>query len=529
MKYAARYRRLTRILHRFTGSSVKDIKRISVLAIIILVALRISIGWQFLYEGLWKHSTLNGPNPWSAEGYLKQSQGPFRDMYVEMAGGDPYDLRWFDFEHVSQEWTDYLDRFKSHYDLTEDQLKALEELENGPETYTAPLTRLPAVLETDAAAKRKWESLRDTIWFDNDQLVVSGIEPITPREISDLQNLVDVVKTPDGQYVMKAEDGSPIYIDPDGEVLLMGPNGIPAHLDENGLPDPEQEVEDWSYQPADGDERLYFIRLEQLLTKCSRGLGYRQRLAAVLLGDPELVGVSWKYDDEDNRWETTMAGGEWNPETDGPLLTFGKIQEYKDTVAQYLEATERAETTGLAFHYEHADRLETKFRSLRSEVVGPVMALDAEFREKVFDLLEVEQLERRPLPPEDTAGHRASMQAMWGLLILGPLLILGLCSRLAAFAGAVMVLSFYLVIPPWPGVPPELALPEHALFVNKNLIEALALLGLAAVPSGTWFGLDGLIARCWSSFRNRGSKQPEPAAPPKPAAPKAGSPPATKK
>lgn len=511
---------------------MKDIKRISVLAIIVLVVLRIAIGWQFLYEGLWKYDTLDGPNPWSAEGYLKQARGPLREMYIEMAGGDPYDLNWFNYDHVASQWTDFLDRFKKHYELTEEQLATLAALENGPESYSRDLARLPGVITDDAAAKRKWESLSDTIWFDSDlgQLVVSGSQPITPREVSDLQALVDVVKTPDGQYVMKDEDGDPVYLDADGEELQMGPNGVPARLDEDGLPDPEQEVSDWRYQTADADERLFFVRLEQLLTDCSRGLGYRQRLAGLLKGDPDLVGVSWKFDEADNRSETTMSDGDWNPTTDGPLLTFGKIQEYKDTVAQYLALMEQAEETGLAHYYEHADRLETKFRSQRAEVVGPVIALDTEFREKVFDLLNVDQLQRPPLPPENTPSYRASMQAMWGLLILGPLLILGLFSRLAAFAGAVMLLSFYLVIPPWPGVPPELALPEHALFVNKNLIEVLALLGLAAVPSGTWFGLDGVFGRCWKSFRNRGTAAVEPNAPTsKPTPPKPGAPPATKK
>ncbi len=492
---------------------MKDVKRISVLAIILLVVLRISIGWQFLYEGLWKFSTHNGPNPWSAEGFLKQSQGPFRDTFVEMAGGDPYDLAWLDHDQVSVQWTEYLDRFKSHYDLTEAQLASLAKLENGPETYSVDLAKLPEVLTADDGAKRKWESLSGTIWYDEEtkKLIVSGSRPLTPREAADLQALVNVVKTDDGRYAMKGADGEPVMLGPDGERLMLGPDGVPARPDADGLPDPEQEVSDWHYQAPDEGERLFYIRLENLPTQCSRGLGYRQKLAAILRGDPELVGVLWKFNTDGERWESTMADGEWDS-VEGPLLNFGEIQEYKDTVEQYQAAIENAESTGLAHYYEHADRLKAKFQALRNEVVGPVLALDAEFHEKVFDLLDIDQLQRSALPPEDTPGHRASMQAMWGLLILGPLLILGLFSRLAAFAGAVMMLSFYLVIPPWPGVPTELALPEHSFVVNKNLIEALALLGLAAVPSGTWFGLDGLLGRVWRSWTGRRAQIDQPTA-----------------
>jgi len=72
---------------------VNDLKRVSILGVLFLVILRISIGWQFLYEGLWKYNTLRSNTPWTAEGYLKTAQGPFRDMFRAMTG-DPDDLAW---------------------------------------------------------------------------------------------------------------------------------------------------------------------------------------------------------------------------------------------------------------------------------------------------------------------------------------------------------------------------------------------------------------------------------------------------
>ncbi|MEZ5951024.1 MAG: hypothetical protein R3C12_17790 [Planctomycetaceae bacterium] len=36
-----------------------DFRKISIMAVIFLVILRMSIGWQMLYEGLWKFQTLN--------------------------------------------------------------------------------------------------------------------------------------------------------------------------------------------------------------------------------------------------------------------------------------------------------------------------------------------------------------------------------------------------------------------------------------------------------------------------------------
>lgn len=48
---------------------------------IAIVALRVLIGWHFLYEGL---SKLTTPG-WSAVGYLKQSRGPLADLFRWMA------------------------------------------------------------------------------------------------------------------------------------------------------------------------------------------------------------------------------------------------------------------------------------------------------------------------------------------------------------------------------------------------------------------------------------------------------------
>jgi len=71
-----------------------------------------------------------------------------------------------------------------------------------------------------------------------------------------------------------------------------------------------------------------------------------------------------------------------------------------------------------------------------------------------------------------------------------------------------MLLNFYLVLPPWPGVP-QPAGPEHAFIVNKNLIEIVALLGIAALPTGSWFGLDGLCCKLYHRLKGpTAAKQP---------------------
>ena len=63
-------------------------------------------------------------------------------------------------------------------------------------------------------------------------------------------------------------------------------------------------------------------------------------------------------------------------------------------------------------------------------------------------------------------------------------------------AGALLLLSFYLSMPPFPWLPENLRAEGHYLFVNKNLIEMLALLALATVPSGRWVGFASSSRSC---------------------------------
>jgi uncharacterized membrane protein YphA (DoxX/SURF4 family) len=80
----------------------------------------------------------------------------------------------------------------------------------------------------------------------------------------------------------------------------------------------------------------------------------------------------------------------------------------------------------------------------------------------------------------------------WGLTVSGACLILGFFTRLNCLAGALLLLSFYLAVPPLPGLP-EAFRAEGYPYVNKNIVEMLALLTLATTRSGRWAGIDGLI------------------------------------
>ena len=311
--------------------SPTDVRRLSLAAIIFLVVLRVSIGWQFLYEGLWKQHAAHGTEPWTAAGYLKNAKGPFRSTFRNMVD-DPYDYNKLDFTKVQAHWQEWRKLFEAHYQNLDDNQK----------------TRLDRLFQEQAA------KLKTT------------------------------------------------------------------------------------------------------------------------LSNPEWVGVVRE------KYKGTID-----------YKTIGEIELYKDLVARY-EA--KLNEVKVDFQQVHLDKIWSELEAKRKQLTGPVDALTAELQEGATKLLKLEQISRGPSPQPPSKIDAINSQTIWALTILGFCLIVGLFSRTAALGAAWMLLMFYLVVPPWPGVP-EAPGPEHSLIVNKNFIEIMACLALACLPTGRWLGLDSLIHR----------------------------------
>lgn len=88
---------------------------------------------------------------------------------------------------------------------------------------------------------------------------------------------------------------------------------------------------------------------------------------------------------------------------------------------------------------------------------------------------------------------------MWGLTLIGFAMIVGIFTRVAK-AGALLLLLFYYVAHP-PLMMTDYIFPGEGsyLWVNKNLIELLAVAVLFAFPTGKIIGIDRLI----KNFRNK--------------------------
>ena len=93
----------------------------------------------------------------------------------------------------------------------------------------------------------------------------------------------------------------------------------------------------------------------------------------------------------------------------------------------------------------------------------------------------------------------ADLITMWGLTIVGALLILGLFTRVASVVAIGFILLFYFANPPFVGYFYSLPTEGSYLIINKNLVELCALLVILVTGSGRFAGLDrilhGLIVR----------------------------------
>lgn len=84
---------------------------------------------------------------------------------------------------------------------------------------------------------------------------------------------------------------------------------------------------------------------------------------------------------------------------------------------------------------------------------------------------------------------------IWGLIAIGAGLILGLFTKTAAYAGAVLLGLYYVAVPPLIGLTYSIPFEGNYLIVNKTLIEAFALLILGTFPAGSVYGLDMLVCK----------------------------------
>jgi len=83
---------------------------------------------------------------------------------------------------------------------------------------------------------------------------------------------------------------------------------------------------------------------------------------------------------------------------------------------------------------------------------------------------------------------------VWGLILIGAGLMLGVFTRVAALAGVVLLLLYYAAHPPLIGLSTGVPTEGSYLVIDKNVVEMFALLLLAIVPRSSFAGAGPYLA-----------------------------------
>jgi uncharacterized membrane protein YphA (DoxX/SURF4 family) len=375
--------------------------RISLLTVLFLIALRLAIGWHFLFEGLQKvHSTLVGPTttnkPFSSEGYFRETSGPL-SAYLrhefgdpdEMAlarltvvsvpaGQDPRDVPLIDRmpPELNKDWNDYFIRFENFYQLSDEQNKEAK----------AVLSKA----KTDLAA-----------W-------------LTDTEV---------------------------------DLPVVGASAI-------GL------------------------------------------TGSLFGGGPFLaasVVMAEKIDEHAKVVTKTFNTSSFETRETMPV----RIAEYRVVLNDLHEVYDKKlPLMNRDVEKANLTKRKAEVRQLRESLMSDLDARTVDMKKGLASVLNEAQKakgRREEEPKQSRLLKWLDRMTVWGLPAIGFGLFFGLFTRLSCLAAAGFLLMTYAAEPSFPWLPVSPKSEGNYAWVNKNVVEMLALLLLATTHSGRWLGLDGLV------------------------------------
>lgn len=435
--------------------------------IALLVLLRISIGWHFLYEGVWKLEQ----EDWRATPYLVASSGPFQWLFRDKMVKDVDGL-----ERLTPEslWKRMDQRFElacRHYNLSEEQKKELK-------TF---VERKKHGIQDDnnVAALFAQKDFLDLL-AEQRRVAAAGDQPDVQRIVARIQPIV------------KDLDDTVASVATEEQLKQVKDRSLPAAVI---VPASRPAVDDLNWATQDKINEMLERRYEQL--RNFYNLSFEQHQSR----------WGWRYRRQ------KQIGGARDMNNVAAIFANREFQKqlniYKDFLAE-IHAMEREAGSDfkderLAYDYKKKfaalnkllEQAEAPLRDIDPKVMDERFGRPGEPMEKIFwgpTALQVKQLMSGPLPKEPSQTMMIDWSNMIGLTAIGACLVLGLFTRLAAICGAGMLTMFYLAMPPWPGYP-EVPMQEgHYMIVNKNLIEMIALLAIASSGVGRWWGLDAYLS-----------------------------------
>jgi uncharacterized membrane protein YphA (DoxX/SURF4 family) len=382
-----------------------------------LLALRLAIGWHFLFEGLHKvHSHLHGPSEttraFTSKPYFDVAPGP---IGAEMR------------KQFSDPSAVFADRVRASQEITPAAFDAL------------PLDKQAELCPASVAAKL------DAIPLERVQAAIKA----------------------EGEADKKAVDAA----------------------EKKGLKDAEKEIAEFKKM----SEKQQAAEKDRVKANAAKARAEADKLiaAAAELAPRRIVGAkasyaAWVYGADNRDVTVKFITGP------APLAAPDRLARLDRLRAELTaEEAKQREKLGQGMGIESK-----KVADLRMEIVAGETALAKDADDFVADLRKALGDDPKDDPaPAASRGQTMDKVTMWFLVAAGACLMAGLFTRLWCVLATGFLVMTYLAHPPFPWYPLPPNTEGNPLFINKNVIEAVALLTIATFPTGRWLGLDALIAR----------------------------------
>jgi len=481
------------------SNPVKNKYSLACYAVVLIVLLRVGIGWHFFYEGVNKFDPASN---FSAEGFLGIAKGPTADLYywmlpdidgvnrLELADiGDENERDRKTFRQYENAWKDYFKRYLlAHIPLIKNEEDAEAFIELGTENFAGWVReRVPAMVAENIA---EMNTAQLTVWADNRvPSAESGSLLIAARfEFSEWEEWakanLTATQVTQGTAAMQTqfkdwmEQHFPLTVA--AEVVAMDNTQL-AEWAEKNIPLSDR---------SKGDAVLEAKTLVRAKTIFNRYLNAMRTTAAEL--EQEINAFRGSRD----RFLETRR-------TIRNDASFEQERRWRQMMGFRAEAsllTRTLSAMGDSMQSELGRLADPELAGQRGQIItAPKRGL---FPDNPLIQVQIPEV-RIPVVEADVKSrlHVLDWAVTFGLTAIGLCLMLGFCTRLAALGGVVFLINVLLTTYPVPGVYPEIpSFVGNFMFVSKDMVELLALLVVAAVPAGRWGGLDFFL---W----NYGGKQ----------------------
>jgi uncharacterized membrane protein YphA (DoxX/SURF4 family) len=513
--------------------------RISFWTCAFLVVLRICIGWHFYFEGATKiksayQGKASGEKVFTSESYFRESEGPFGKLVKSrMADPDQEVIDRLMLQSVegdasnvspasrfptalAKDWDDYFNRFVSQYRLddelktkaqsTFDQQKAkfvlwvqgytyepkdkktgeakrillkVKRKAPGPNNSSADYEQEMTVAERAAELKKKSEEVRDAyikmsqMGKDVDVLGLrtlkgdaAAIRTELKKELDDQtkamkDSLAKLLDTRVSAYASQADSKDvPTTLQAMLTPMKGGSNPLATMWDDYAA-----YVKDFAPNITDAQKAGVDEALAGAKTRFDRWLGDEDMFTGSPLQNKEV--------------------GEWKKNYQTALARLGVARTGKEESAGALEKEDVDALTK-----QMQTELKGQSDAMRAQVGAPLLGED---RAKGYAAPSNEHW-LWLFPKSWSLIDYIDWSTRWFLPVVGAFLMVGLFTRLSCFAAAGFLVLTVLSQPSFPWLPAPPTGEGSYLFVNKNVIELVALLALMTTRTGQWFGLDAIVS-----------------------------------